>query len=109
MAGWLGKMFPVEWASVETREDEITWEDGDTMAKATLGSGLADIQLAKVIDADGQQAVVKNTAYWAANSTESFLLAHSTHHFDGEDHASSYEGRNGFMVTTMIEGTLDPE
>jgi len=109
IGGWLGKMFPVEWASMETREDEITWEDGDSMAKATLGSGLADIQLAKVIDAAGQQAVVHNTAYWAANSTESFLLAHSTHHFDGEDHAFSYEGRNGFMVTTMIEGTLDPE
>lgn len=106
IGAWINKVFPVTWGSVEMREDEISWEDGDTTAHAALASGLAKIRLDKVFDPHGKQSVANNTAYWGANSNTGFRLAKSTHEYNGAEHPYSYEGRNGFMITLTAEGTL---
>lgn len=104
--GWLGKMFPVEWNKVEVAVDSISWENGAKTAHAALADGSASIDLEKVFDGHGKQAVAMNTVYWGANRNDGFLLAHSKHHFDGEP-AFEFEGRNGFTVTTTLEGTIE--
>lgn len=103
--GWIGKVFPVTWKKVEVREDDITWEDGETSAHAELASGFARVDLAKVIGKDGEQATMLNTPYWAANSNTGFRLAHSTHHFEGEP-SFRFEKKNGFTITFNVQGTI---
>lgn len=105
IGAWMAKVFPVEWAKVEMREDTISWEDHDATAHAKMESGMAEIELTKVKDKRGEQATVTNTAYWGSDSNTGFRLAHSKHHFDG-DPSYSYEGRNGFMITISSEGEI---
>lgn len=106
---WISKVFPVEWeGGVTTAEDDISWEDGEKEANASLASGDAKIKLEKVFQVDGQQAVVKNTDYFSADSNEGFWLAKSTHHRKGE-HSYEYENKTGFMVTHRISGTIEAE
>lgn len=106
VGGWINTVFPVQWGSVEMREDEITWEDNEETAHAMLASGLAKIKLDKVFDAHGNQSVVNNTAYWAADSNTGFRLAKSTHEYTGDENSYAYEGRNGFLITLTAEGVV---
>jgi hypothetical protein len=108
IGAWAGKVFPVQWGNMETREDDITWEEGEKTAHAKMGSGLAEVTLHKVLDGDGEQATVTNTAYWAADSNTGFRLAHSDHYYKG-DPSFSFEHRNGFLITISSEGTLPGE
>ena len=104
---WINTVFPVKWAGgVTGAEDEITWTDGEKVAHAKLASGDAEITLTKVFDAHGKQAAAVNTNYFGAHTNEGFLLAHATHYRKGarEYH---YEGRNGFMVTNRISGSIE--
>lgn len=103
--GWIGKVFPVQWGKVEVRDDDIEWVDEEKTAHAALGSGLAEIHLAKVFDAHGEQSTVTHTGYWGASSNTGFRLAHSTHEYNGEP-KYSYEGRNGFMITLNAKGEI---
>lgn len=105
IGAWAAKTFPVQWGTMETREDGITWEDGKTTAHAKMESGLAEVTLHKVLDAHGEQATVTNTAYWGADSNTGFRLAHSDHYYKG-DPSFSFEHRNGFLITVSSEGTL---
>lgn len=104
---WIGKVFPVQWGKVEARDDDIAWDNGAETAHAKLGSGQAEITLAKVFDPHGKQSTVTNTPYWAANSNTGFQLAHSTHYYKGEP-SFSFEHRNGFVITLTAEGTVEP-
>lgn len=103
--GWIGVVFPVKWGKVEVREDDIAWEDGEQTAHAKLASGLAEVTLAKVVNATGKQATVTNTGYWGSTSNTGFKLAHSTHYYKGEP-SYSYEKRNGFVITFTAEGKV---
>lgn len=102
LKGWMSQVFPVQWGKFETREDDITWQDGQKSAHAKLASGMAEIHLQKVIDEQGKQATVLNTPYWNADSNTGFLLAHSTHHYQG-DPSFEFENRNGFMITVTTK------
>ena len=104
---WIGRMFPVQWESVEVRTDDISWEDGAEVARAKMASGMAAVELRKVLDADGNQATVLNTGYWGSDSNEGFLLAHSTHHFHGEAQSYEYGNHNGFMITSRVSGEVE--
>ncbi len=105
---WMAKVFPVQWGEVQVKEDEISWQDGEETAHAKLASGLAEITLAKVFDASGQQAMVLHTPYWGSDSNTGFRLAHSTHYYGGEP-SYRYERRNGFVITFTTEGELPRE
>lgn len=104
---WMKKVFQVKWGRVEVREDQISWENTDKEAKASLGSGMAKIHLAKVFDSHGKQSTVTNTGYWWANSNDGFQLAKSTHEFNGKP-SYSYEDRNGFVITLHVAGEIEP-
>lgn len=104
---WVGRMFPVEWEAVEVRTDDLMWQDGDEVAHAKMGSGMAEVSLRKVLDADGDQAAVMNTQYWGSDSNEGFMLAHSTHHFHGEKQSYDYDNHNGFMITSRVSGEVE--
>lgn len=106
--GWIKRVFPVTWAGgVTVREDDITWENGEKVAHAKMASGMAEIKLEKVFDAHGHQSIVSNTAYWATDSNNGFELAYATHHYDGEPKSYKYEKRNGFTITSVVEGTIE--
>jgi hypothetical protein len=105
IGAWAGEVFPVQWGKLETREDTITWEEGETTAHAKMASGLAEVTLHKVLDAEGEQATVTNTAYWGADSNTGFRLAHSDHYYKG-DPSFEFEQRNGFLITMTAEGTV---
>ena len=68
-----------------------------------MASGLAEISLDKTatIRPDkNEPVVVKNLQYWFSTSNDGFVLAYSTHHFNGADGNPkySYEKRNGFTI-----------
>lgn len=108
IAAWAGLVFPVEWGRMETREDDIAWENGDEVAVARMASGLAELHLERILDPDGEQAVVLNTPYWGAQSNDGFELAYSVHRFDGEP-SFHHERRNGFVITFRNSGELPAE
>jgi hypothetical protein len=98
----------VKWNKFETREDSISWHDDAKMSHAKMGSGLAEIQLDKTTGFDQKSpSVVKNLAYWFTNSNDGFVLAYSTHSFNG-DNKFSYTKRNGFNVTWTLKGDVKP-
>ncbi len=107
---WIFRVFDVEWAEEPVmRTDDITWNDGEEVAHAKMASGMAEVELRKVLDKDGNQAKVSNTGYWFSDSNEGFLLAHSTHHFNGEKYQYEYDNHNGFMITSHVSGEVAPE
>jgi hypothetical protein len=105
IGGWLGKVFPVQWGMLETREDDLAWEVGPKTAHAKMASGVAEVQLTKVVDPAGRPAMVQNTPYWGSDSNTGFILAHSKHHFKG-DQSYSFDRHNGFVITFTSEGEL---
>ncbi len=103
---WVGRMFPVQWEKVEVRTDDIEWDRGGEVARAKMTSGLAEVELRKVLNEGGDQAKVLNTQYWGSDSNEGFLLAHSTHHFHGET-SYEYDNHNGFLITSRVTGKVE--
>lgn len=107
----LNTVFPVKWKKSSIREDSIEWHDDGKMAHAKLASGLAEISLDKQATLRPDKAkpvVIKNLQYWFSNSNEGFVLAYSTHHFNG-DPKFSYEKRNGFTIAWTAKGDIKPE
>ncbi len=101
-------VFNVKWTKMATREDSITWQDDPKMAHAKMASGMAEISLDKTSTSRPDKAspvVVKNLQYWFSTSNEGFVLAYSTHHFDGEK-PFSYQKRNGFTIAWTSKGTI---
>lgn len=109
---WIGEVFQVKWeGGVTVHEDDITWEDGEREANASLASGNGAIKLTKVFQTPDEQAVVHNTKYFSADSNDGFWLAHSEHFKKSVDGSPGYEyeGKTGFMVTHRISGTIEAE
>jgi len=100
-------VFPMTWEKVSTRDDTIEWHDEAKMSHAKMGSGMAEITLEKAMGPDKTPTVVKNLQYWWSTSNNGFVLARSTHHFDGEP-AFSEQGKNGFNITWTAKGDIKP-
>ena len=104
----LGKVFPVKWKKQAVREDDIEWNAGTTVNGAKMKSGTAEIKLEMWKGPKATEpTVIKNVQYWGSSSNEGFVLAKSTHHFDG-DTKFSYKDRNGFTVRWTAEGSVEP-
>jgi hypothetical protein len=104
-------VFNVKWNKMTSREDSIVWEDGPKTSHAKMASGMAEITLDKDSTLRPDKAtpvVVKNLQYWFSTSNEGFVLAYSTHHFDGEN-KFSHQRRNGFTIAWTAKGTVAPE
>jgi hypothetical protein len=105
----LGIVFPVKWEKFDTREDSIEWHEDAKTAHTKLASGLAELTLAKAIGPNKTSpTVVKNLQYWFTSFNEGFVLAYSTHHFDG-DTKFSQEHKNGFTIAWTVKGDIQPE
>ena len=103
-------VFPVTWQKVSTREDTIEWHDDGMKPHAKLASGVGEITLdkASTLRPDKKEpTVVKNLQYWFSTGNEGFVLAYSTHHYDGGP-KFSHEKRNGFTITWKSEGGIKP-
>jgi hypothetical protein len=96
--------FPVAWKRYETREDSISWHDDAKMSHAKMESGMAEIKLEKTAG----PSVVKPLQYWFTNSNEGFVLAYSTHNFNG-DPKFSHKKSNGFNITWTMKGDIKSE
>lgn len=104
----LGIVFPVKWAKFSTREDSISFSDTGNTAEAKMASGYAAIKLDKTAGPDKKSpTVVKNLQYWFSNANDGFVLAYSTHHFDGENKIKE-EHKNGFTIAWTAKGDIKP-
>jgi len=103
-------VFPVTWQKFSTREDTIEWHDEAKTSHAKMASGMAEISLDKESTLRPNKAVpvvVKNLQYWFTNSNDGFVLAYSTHHFDGDKKFSETK-KNGFNITWNVKGDIKP-
>lgn len=110
IGGVLNIVFPVKWGKFSTREDSISFSDGPKMAEAKMASGFASIKLDKESTLRPNKAspvVIKNLQYWFSTANDGFVLAYSTHHFDGEN-KFSYEKKNGFTIAWTVKGDIKP-
>jgi hypothetical protein len=76
-----------------------------------MASGMAEITLDKdsTLRPDkGTPVVIKNLQYWFSNSNEGFVLAYSTHSFNGET-KFSHQHRNGFTIAWSAKGLIPAE
>lgn len=106
----LGVVFPVKWGKFSTREDSIEWHDEAKMSHAKLASGFGEISLDKMATMRPDKSmpvVVKNLQYWFTNSNDGFVLAYSTHHFNGEPQFKQ-EKKNGFTIAWTVKGDVKP-
>jgi hypothetical protein len=104
-------VFNVTWKKMGSREDTITWHDDATSSHAKMASGMAEISLDKQSTMRPDKAspvVVKNLQYWFSNSNEGFVLAYSTHKFNGET-KFDYAKRNGFTIAWKASGPIPAE
>jgi len=110
----INAVFPVKWKKFSTREDTITWQDDAKSAHAAMASGMAEISLDKTATNrpdKNEPVVVKNLQYWFSTSNGGFVLAPSSHKFDGADGNPkwSYEKRNGFTIAWTAKGDIPAE
>ncbi len=102
-------VFPLTWKHYDVRQDSISWHDDAKMSHAKLASGMAEIKLDKTAGPDKKgPTVVENLQYWWSASNEGFVLAYSTHHFNG-DPKFSHEKKNGFNIAWTAKGDIKPE
>jgi hypothetical protein len=104
-------VFNVKWGKFSTREDSIEWHDDAKASHAKLASGMAEISLDKSSTNrpdKAQPVVVKNLQYWFSTSNDGFVLAYSTHHWDGENKFQQ-EHKNGFTIAWTAKGEVKPE
>jgi hypothetical protein len=107
----INTVFPVKWKKFSTREDSITWQDDAKSAHATMASGMSEISLDKTSTLrpdKNEPVVIKNLQYWFSGSNEGFVLAYSTHRFNGADGNPkySYSKRNGFTIAWTAKGDV---
>jgi hypothetical protein len=106
----VNSVFNVTWKKLDSREDTINWEDTPAKSHASMASGLADITLDKQANMKPDKnapTVIKNLQYWGSNSNEGFVLAASTHNFNG-DTKFSHEKKNGFTIAWTAKGNVTP-
>lgn len=106
----LGTVFNVTWKKMEKREDSIEWHDEPAKAYARLASGLSEISLDKNATLRPDAAlptVIKNLQYWFSTSNEGFVLAPSTHKYNGTPSFVN-EHKNGFTIAWTAKGDIKP-
>jgi len=104
----INAVFPVKWGKFSTREDSIEWHEDAKVAHAKMASGMAEITLDKTAGPDKTSpTVVKNLQYWFSTANDGFVLAYSTHHWDGEN-KFKMEHRNGFTIAWSAKGDIKP-
>jgi len=104
----INAVFPVKWGKFSTREDSIEWHEDAKVAHAKMASGMAEITLDKTAGPDKTNpTVVKNLQYWFSTANDGFVLAYSTHHWDGEN-KFKMEHRNGFTIAWSAKGDIKP-
>jgi len=79
-----------------------------------MASGMSEISLDKTATNrpdKNEPVVINNLQYWFSTSNGGFVLAPSTHKFDGADGNPkwSYEKRNGFTIAWTAKGDIKPE
>jgi hypothetical protein len=100
------KVFPVKWKKQAVAEDDLTFDEGPTVASAHQKGGKADITIAMWKGSDAKQpTVLKNVQYWGTASNEGFVLGKSTHHYDG-DVKFAHKDANGFTVRWSLDGAV---
>jgi hypothetical protein len=101
-------VFPLTWGKYATREDSIAWHDDAKMSHAKLASGMGEIKLDKTSGPDKTKPTeVENLQYWWSSGNEGFVLAYSTHNWNG-DTKFAHEKRNGFNITWNAKGDIAP-
>jgi hypothetical protein len=107
----LGKIYPVKWAKMETREDDIDWHH-DAAHKADharMGSGMAEVSLARgQWESTRMPTMISGLKYFGANSNDGFILAKGTHYFHGDAMKYDLKDMNGFFVTVHSKGKIEP-
>jgi hypothetical protein len=106
----LGTVFNVTWKKMEKREDSIEWHDEALKAYARLASGIGEISLDKnaTMRPDATiPTVIKNLSYWFSTSNEGFVLAPSTHKFNGAT-SFAHQNKNGFTIAWTAKGQIKP-
>jgi uncharacterized protein DUF1326 len=106
----LGTVFNVTWKKMDKREDSIEWHDEAQKAWAKLASGMGEISLDKtaVMRPDSATpAVIKNLQYWFSTSNDGFVLAPSTHKYNGTP-SYNLENKNGFTIAWTAKGDINP-
>jgi hypothetical protein len=104
-----GKVFPVKWKKQDMREDDIEWSQGPVISTAKMKSGKGDISLAMWKGPDSKApTVIKNLQYWGTASNDGFVLAKSTHHFDGDAKKFQHKDANGFTIRWSLAGDVPP-
>lgn len=107
----LGKIYPVQWAKMETREDEIEWhhDAANKADHAKLASGMAEVALARgQWESTGTPTVIKGLKYFGANSNDGFVPLKSTHYFHGDAMKYDLKDMNGFFITVHSHGKIEP-
>jgi len=105
------KMFPIQWAKMDTREDDIEWhhDAADRADHAKLASGMAEVTLNRGNwEATKMPTVVKGLKYFGANSNDGLVLAKGTHYFHGDSLKYDLKDMNGFFTTLRMHGTIEP-
>jgi hypothetical protein len=104
----MGKIYPVKWGKMETREDDIEWHhDAENKANhAKMGSGMAEVTLARGgWEASKSPTVIRGLKYFGANSNEGFLPLKATHYYHG-DQKFDLKDMNGFFITLHSHGEI---
>src|SRR5579859_6436095 len=94
----IAKIYPVKWEKVEVDHALIKWEKNGMKGHALLGKGQGEVILEGVMEANGEQSVLRNVKYWGAQNNTGFFLAKSTHHYKGHGYDYSLKDRNGFFI-----------
>lgn len=103
------KMFPIQWAKMETREDDIEWhhDAADKADHAKMASGMAEVTLNRGNwESTKMPTVIKGLKYFGANSNDGFVLAKGTHYFHGDSVKYDLKDMNGFFITVRLHGDI---
>jgi hypothetical protein len=106
----LGKTYPVKWAKMETREDDIDWHHGapGKADHAKLASGMAEVTLNRgKWESTKMPTVIKGLKYFAVSTNDGFVLAKGTHYYHGDAMKFDLKDMNGFFITLHEKGKVE--
>jgi hypothetical protein len=106
----IGKIYPVQWAKMDTREDDIEWhhDPANKADHAKMGSGMAEVTLNRGNwESTNMPTVIHGLKYFGANSNDGFVLAKGTHYYHG-DTKYDLKDMNGFFITVHAKGKIEP-
>jgi hypothetical protein len=107
----MGKIYPVKWAKMETREDDIDWRHdvANKADHAKMASGMAEVTLKRgQWESTKMPTVISGLKYFGASGNDGFILAKGTHYFHGDAMKYDLKDMNGFFVTVHSKGKIEP-